>query len=117
MIPKVDVRALKRFRRDLKELTKKHHQVREDVEAFVERLRRGETPGDQIRRVGYTVYKARIASSNIQRGKSGGYRLIYYVRTPSRIFLVTIYAKVQRSDVNPEEIRRIIDEEGDLDNP
>jgi mRNA-degrading endonuclease RelE of RelBE toxin-antitoxin system len=115
MKPVVEVRALRRFRRDLKLLFKKYHRIREDVDAFVERLRNGEMPGDQIPRVGYTVFKARIASSDSQKGKRGGYRIIYYVRTASRVFLVTIYAKAYRSDVTPEEIRRIIDEEGDLD--
>jgi len=28
--------------------------------------------------------------------------------------LITIYAKTQQSDISPDEIRRIIEEEGDL---
>lgn len=114
MTTKVDVRALPQFQRDLKQLIKKYRNIRKDLDPFVERLRDGNTPGDQVPRVGYTVYKARVANTDSHRGKQGGYRVIYYVKTPERILLVTIYSKAEQTDISPDEIRRIIEEEGDL---
>jgi mRNA-degrading endonuclease RelE of RelBE toxin-antitoxin system len=73
-------------------------------------LRAGEVPGDQIQGVGYTVYKARVKNSDLQRGKSGGYRIVYYLRTTTTLILLTIYAKTQQADVSTEELRQIIKE-------
>ena len=87
---KIDVRVLPNFQRDVKHLLKKYRHIRDDLDDFVESLRDGETPGDQVGRVGYTVYKARVTNSDLQRGKQGGYRVIYYVRTPTRILLITM---------------------------
>jgi mRNA-degrading endonuclease RelE of RelBE toxin-antitoxin system len=114
MTPKVDVRVLPQFQRDLKQLIKKYRSIRKDLDNFVKQLREGETPGDQVPHVGYTVYKVRVANSDAKRGKQGGYRIIYYVRTTNRILLITIYVKTEQSDISPERIRRIIEEEGDL---
>jgi mRNA-degrading endonuclease RelE of RelBE toxin-antitoxin system len=66
--------------------------------------------GDQIQGVGYTTYKACVKNSDARRGKSGGYRVIYYIRTTDRLILLTIYAKTKQTDISVEEIRRIIDE-------
>lgn len=41
------------------------------------------------------------------RGKSGGARVIYYLKTKKGIFLLDIYAKGNRKDLNEEE-RKVI---------
>jgi mRNA-degrading endonuclease RelE of RelBE toxin-antitoxin system len=84
--------------------------VRTDVQAFVRLLESGETPGDQVPDVGYTVYKVRIQNRSVQRGKSGSYRIIYYVQTSELLILLTIYSKSERENITAEEIRRIIKE-------
>lgn len=108
---KINVRAFPRFVRDLKRLSKKYHNVRADVDHLVEQLSEGETPGDQIKGTGYTVYKVRIASTDTKRGKRAGYRVIYYVQTLELLFLITIYVKSEQTDIPPDEVRRIIEEE------
>ena len=50
--------------------------------------------------VKYQVFKVRLKNTDVQRGKSGGYRVIYYVKTRENIILATIYSKSDRSDVN-----------------
>lgn len=42
---------------------------------------------------------------------AGGYRMIYYAQTTSGRLLVTIYSKTEQSDISPDDIRRIIEEE------
>ncbi len=37
-----------------------------------------------------------------------GYRLIYWLRTPKDVILVTIYSKLDQGDISAKEIRRII---------
>ena len=51
----------------------------------------------------------RIRNSDSQRGKSGGYRMIYWARE-SRVVLITIYSKAEQGNVSASQIRRIIAE-------
>ncbi len=39
--------------------------------------------------------------------RSGGVRVIYYWATAARIYLLTIYGKSERSDIDRETLRRI----------
>lgn len=110
MTNKVGVSYAPQFKRDLKRLFKKYRQVRQDVDRFVQRLLDGEIPGNQVQGTGYTVYKARLRSSDMTRGKSGGYRVIYYLKTTERVVLITIYAKTDQADIRPEDIRRMIED-------
>ncbi len=56
------------------------------------------------------MFKLRVRNSDIQKGKSGGYRLIYYVKTVKGIILLTIYAKTEQVDIAADDIRNIIAE-------
>ncbi|WP_365672290.1 hypothetical protein [Okeania sp. SIO3I5] len=42
----------------------------------------------------------RIKNSNIQKGKSSGYRLIYQVESETSVLLLTIYSKTEREDIS-----------------
>ncbi len=75
---------------------------------MIEQLEQGELPGDQIPGVGYAVFKLRVRNSDTQKGKSGGYRLIYYVKTATGIILLTIYIKSEQVDIAADEIQSII---------
>ncbi len=108
--PKVQVTITPYCNGRLKSLRKKYRRVGQDIDTFVTRLREGETPGDQITGVGYTAYKARVANSDAQRGKSSGYRVIYYVQVADTIALITIYSKSEQSDISTDEIRQLIED-------
>lgn len=45
-----------------------------------------------------------------KKGKSGGYRLIYQVESPTSILLLTIYSKSEREDISTTEIQAILAE-------
>jgi mRNA-degrading endonuclease RelE of RelBE toxin-antitoxin system len=55
------------------------------------------------------VFKVRVKNSDIQKGKSAGYRLIYQVETPTRIILLAIYAKSDQSNISTTEIEDIVE--------
>jgi len=55
------------------------------------------------------VFKVRVKNSYIQKGKSGGYRLIYQVETPTRVILLAIYAKSDQSSISTTEIEEIVE--------
>lgn len=52
---------------------------------------------------------SRVKNSDIQKGKSAGYRLIYLVESATSILLLAIYSKSERSDITEEEIQAIAD--------
>ena len=96
------------FKRNLRALAKKYRHIRSDVQPVIDQLRAGEVIGDKVPRTRYTIFKVRVRNSDIQKGKRSGYRLIYHLKTPTNIILVTIYSKLDQSDVSPEQIRRIL---------
>jgi mRNA-degrading endonuclease RelE of RelBE toxin-antitoxin system len=106
----IDVRFTPEFKRNVRALAKRYRTIRSDIEPVISQLRNGDFVGDQIPRLGYTLYKVRIRNTDSRRGKSGGYRMIYYLRTSQNIVLITLYSKSEQSDVSANDIRRIIRE-------
>ncbi|MEA5553718.1 type II toxin-antitoxin system RelE/ParE family toxin [Anabaena cylindrica UHCC 0172] len=106
--PLILVEVTAKFQRNLRILAKKYRSIRKDVQPIIEKLQSGDLPGDQVSGVGYTIFKIRVKNSDIQKGKSGGYRLIYYLKTSTRIILVTIYSKSEQEDIVAEEIQQIL---------
>jgi mRNA-degrading endonuclease RelE of RelBE toxin-antitoxin system len=106
--PLIQVEVTAKFKRNLRILAKKYRNIRSDIQPIIEELQSGKLPGDQIPGVGYTIFKLRLKNSDIQKGKSGGYRLIYYVKTSTKIILITIYSKSEQEDIATEEIQQIV---------
>jgi mRNA-degrading endonuclease RelE of RelBE toxin-antitoxin system len=74
----------------------------------LQRLQAGELIGDRLQDVGNIVLKARVKNSDAQRGKSGGYRLIYWLQFPATIVLLDIYSKSEQENLEIAEIQRIL---------
>ncbi|RLG29677.1 type II toxin-antitoxin system RelE/ParE family toxin [Methanosarcinales archaeon] len=96
------------FKRNLRSLAKKYRHIRSDVQPLIDQLRAGEVTGDQVPGTRYTVFKVRVRNSDIQKGKRSGYRMVYHLKTPASIILVTIYSKLDQADISAERIRRIL---------
>ena len=97
------------FKRNLRMLAKKYRNIRSDVQPVIGQIQKGDFVGDQIPKTGdYTVFKVRVRNKDIRKGKSAGYRLIYYVETRNKVILITIYSKTEQSDITPAQIRRIL---------
>ena len=92
-------------------MSRKYRRLRGDVQPLIEKLQAGGTPGEQIQGVGHTVFKVRLRNSDAQRGKSGGYRVIYYLVTDEHALLVTLYSKTEQSDIDTAELAAIIQQE------
>lgn len=95
-----------RFKDDLKRLIKKYPHIEVDI---------GNTLRDffknpQLARplVGFEgkLFKLRIKSTDQRKGKSGGFRLIFYLNSqqPEKIYLLTIYPKNERADLSFDEL-------------
>jgi mRNA-degrading endonuclease RelE of RelBE toxin-antitoxin system len=114
--PSVNVIALPTFTRNIRTLIKKYRNILNDIQPIVAQLENGETPGDRVAGIGYPIFKLRVKNSDNQKGKSGGYRLIYYLKTNDQIFLLTLYSKSEQDDVVAGDLKDII-EEYDRSNP
>lgn len=107
-LPIVEIRLTPEFQRKLKNLAKKYCQVPTDLQPVLKQLQHGEFLGDQIPGIGFTTMKVRIRNSDTQKGKSGGYRLIYWISSTELIVLLDIYSKSDQGDIEVDEIRQII---------
>lgn len=105
----VQILATSEFKRNLKILSKRYRHIRSDIQPIIDQLQLGEIIGDQIPNSPYTVFKVRVKNSDNQKGKSGGYRFIYYLKTVNKIILVTIYSKSDQQDIAITKIKQIID--------
>jgi mRNA-degrading endonuclease RelE of RelBE toxin-antitoxin system len=106
--PAVQVSTTDRFEAKVRQLGKRYRRIRLDIQPVIEQLESGELPGDQIPDLDYLLFKVRVRNSDAKRGKSGGYRVIYYLKTAAQILLVTIYSKSDQSDITAAEIREIL---------
>ncbi|MEK0181454.1 type II toxin-antitoxin system RelE/ParE family toxin [Microcoleus anatoxicus] len=106
--PLIQVEAAPTFTKNLRNLAKKYRSIRNDIQPVIEQLEQGELPGDRISGIGYDVFKVRVRNSDIQKGKSGGYRLIYYLKTENGIILLTVYTKSAQADIPADELTGII---------
>lgn len=88
------------FKRDLKQIAKKHKQILKDVGGLIDKLAENPTMGTDL---GQNVYKIRLAISGTNKGKSSGARVItYVVVADTTVFLAEIYLKSEfdTADVN-----------------
>lgn len=105
----IEIEVSSDFKRNLRTLAKRYRHIRSDLEPLLAQLRTGACPGDQISGIAYAVFKVRLGNTDAQRGKSGGYRVIYYLKTKTRIILVTIYSKSDQGDISDRTICQIIE--------
>jgi len=90
-------------------LQKKFPNVHIDLEKITEILAQDPRAGDAIPQLYEMAWKIRMASSDMKKGKSGGFRIIYYYKHPEpEIVLLDIYAKNERADIPKKEIEVIL---------
>lgn len=107
-VPSIEILLTPRFQQDLRKLAKRYRLIRRDLTPLIKQLQQGETLGDRISGNKYQVIKVRLKNSDIQKGKSAGYRVIYYLKTQTAITLVTIYSKSDLTDIPNKVIEEII---------
>lgn len=106
----IDIRYALAFTKAINKLSRKYQTVVDDALPVIEQIRAGETPGDRVQEVApYLVFKVRVKNTGARRGKSGGFRMIYYVKTSEQTTMLTIYSKTERIDITAKEILEIIE--------
>ena len=107
----IDISLTPEFKSNLKKLAKRYRNIRLDIQSIIEELQKGNFLGDRLS--GYSdqfIYKVRVKNTNIKKGKSAGYRLIYLLESETTILLLTIYSKSDQEDITVNEVQAIVDE-------
>lgn len=90
------------FDRNLKSLHKHNPSLRSDFESFLETF---DAEAHPIIPGTGGARKARMSAKG--SGKRGGYRVVYYLVLENTVWLLTIYDKVRKEDLTPEEEKTI----------
>lgn len=95
------------FKEEVKRLSRKYHHIEDDLQGFYQGFLENPIqsafaiPGFERK-----LWKIRIRSRDQQRGKSGGFRLIFYFdeSNPGTVHALTIYPKSEREDISAKEL-------------
>lgn len=90
------------FERELKRLAKKYVSLKADLSKEIKTLMKNPTTGTPL---GNNCFKIRMAISSKNKGKSGGARIITYVKIVDEIiYLISIYDKSESESITDEEL-------------
>jgi len=104
---------LPEFERQVKRLQKKYRRLKDDLIALRQVLLANPRAGNAIPGLHNKIYKLRLASSDFARGKSGGFRVIYYFApSHTHIYLLTIYPKSEKENIRVKEILTLLKQHG-----
>lgn len=101
-----EVKSLPRFDREIKRLAKRYPSLKEDFGALLNAI--GENPFGGIS-LGNQCFKVRMPITYKNKGKSGGARVIYYIRiVNTTIYLLAIFDKSEKDNLPEKELRQLI---------
>ncbi|OHA65199.1 MAG: hypothetical protein A3D64_02205 [Candidatus Wildermuthbacteria bacterium RIFCSPHIGHO2_02_FULL_49_9] len=90
------------FRRQLEPHASKYRHLKDAVAIALDDFRK-----EQHAHVGHNVYKVRLRSKDIPRGKSKSFRMLVLVReTEGYVVPMTLYFKGDRDDITKKEVNR-----------
>lgn len=107
---RINIALTSEFQKALKTLKKRYRNIRRDIEPIIGELQRGNFLGTQISGTDYSVFKVRVRNRDVRKGKSGGYRLIYQLKSPDSILVLTLYSKSDVDNVTAQALTEIIAE-------
>jgi len=90
------------FKKEAKRLVKKYRSLKTEIANFITELETNPTKGTPL---GNDIYKIRLAVTSKGKGKSGGVRLMSFVKvTNTTVLLFSIYNKGEKDSINDKEI-------------
>ncbi|HRP58328.1 type II toxin-antitoxin system RelE/ParE family toxin [Agriterribacter sp.] len=100
-----NVSSIPLFDKQAKRLAKKYPSLKKDLMELLKSLTNNPEQGTAL---GNGFYKIRVAISSKGKGKSGGARVITYVKvTVTTVYLTSIYDKSEKSAITDKELKQI----------
>ena len=101
------IKTVPNFDHEMKRLSKKYVSLKNEYKVLIEDLEKNPELGDHL---GNGIYKVRIGIASKGKGKSGGARVITFLKTKQKtIFLLSIFDKGVKDSISDNEIRAIIE--------
>ncbi len=98
--------SIPKFEKELKRLVKKYPSLKNEYIGLVHSLKA--QPGQGVK-LGNDCYKIRLAIASKGVGKSGGARVITYVKvTEAAVYLLTIFDKSDKEAINDSELYELL---------
>ena len=94
------------FKKEAKKLTKKFPSLKQELTVLFTELEKNPTMGTPL---GNDIYKIRLAIASKNKGKSGGARVLSFVKiTATTVLLFSIYNKGDIDNLSDKEIQNLI---------
>jgi len=94
------------FKKAAKRLKKKYRHIDEVTNLFLKNVKTTDDLGVSLKD---TIYKARIKNSDKTTGKSGGYRLLTYIKLVDKeLFLLYIYKKSELENICEKDLDELV---------
>ena len=96
------------FKKEAKILSKKYSSLKIELAELFSELENHPTKGIPL---GNNVYKIRLAIASKNKGKSGGARILSFVKVlETAVLLFAIYSKGERESISQKEIEQLLNE-------
>jgi len=96
------------FKKEAKRLSKKYLSLKSELAALFAELEENPTLGIPL---GNDIYKIRLAIASKGKGKSGGARVLSFVKvTETTVLLFSIYSKGDVDSLTDKQIKELIEE-------
>ncbi len=90
-------------------MKKKFRHVKEDIVETIRNLERYPGIGEPIPGWNKEIWKIRVASSDIKKGKRGAFRLIYCWKDEEYIvYMLSVYFKGTQENITSKEIQALL---------
>ncbi len=94
------------FKKEAKRLSKKYPSLKTELAVLFTELEENPTIGTPL---GNDIYKIRLAIASKNKDKSGGARVLSFVKvTPTTVLLFSIYSKGEIDNLSDKEIKELI---------
>jgi len=94
------------FKKEAKRLAKKYPSLKSELAQLFENLEDNPTMGTPL---GSDIYKIRLAVTSKNKGKSGGARILSFVKvTQTQVLLFAIYSKGETDNLTDKQIKQLI---------
>jgi len=94
------------FKKEAKKLTKKYASLKVELASLFKELEENPTMGTPL---GNNIYKIRLAIASKNKGKSGGARVMSFVKvTHTAVLLFSIYNKGDKDTISNKEVEELL---------
>ena len=97
--------ATPKLTKSVKKLAKRYRLISTDLKSVEKELLENNLAGIEL---GHDCFKIRVKNSSVPTGKSGGFRIIYFLKIDDNIYLLDIYSKSDIANISEDKILEIL---------